>query len=81
MQSEPAIEFLTRGFLELGRSARRWLRGPRFCKMAFSSASDIVAARLSATWSAETGLIEFHGANGELLRTVSGATNQGQKAA
>ncbi len=80
MQREPTVQFVTSGFLELGALCPNLVTRTTLFKTAASSANGFAAA-LRATWSAESGLIEFYGANGELLRTVSPGTAQERKAA
>jgi hypothetical protein len=81
MQPEPTFQFVTSGFLELGALCPKLvtrttlLQDGRFVGQRFRCGA------LRATWSADSGLIEFYGANGELLRTVSLGTAQERKAA
>jgi hypothetical protein len=81
MQPEPTFQFVADNFLELGALCPKLVTRTTLLQNGLFVGQRFRCGALSATWLAESGLIEFHGANGELLRTVSLAAATGNKAA
>lgn len=81
MQPEPTLQIMTGGFVELGALCPKLVTRTTLLQDGLFIGQRFRCGALSATWLAESGLIEFHGANGELLRTVSLATATENKAA
>jgi hypothetical protein len=81
MRPEPTFQFVTDGFLELGALCPKLVTRTTLLQNGRYVGARFQCGALRATWSTDSGLIEFCGGNGELLRTINLGAAQERKAA